>query len=71
MHFLRFQNKTCHAVIASTGCQDKENREWTGKQQTAILQALLQKLEGHTIKRCSVKIVAEQFNVGRNTVGRI
>ena len=65
------QNETNEAVNASTGSQDRENRELIDVQRTAILQALLQRSEERTLKRGAVKDIAKQFNVGRNTVGRI
>lgn len=71
MHPLRFQNITRETVISSTGIHDRENRKLTSAQRTAILQALLKASKGRTIKRGTVKEVAEQFNVERNTVNRI
>ena len=71
MHQPRLQNETFEAVNASTSSQDRGGRELTDVQRNAILQALLQRSENRILKHGAVKDIAQQFDVGRNTVGRI
>jgi hypothetical protein len=71
MHQPRLQNETFEAVNASTSSQDRGDRELTNDQRNAILQALLQRSENRILNHGAVKDIAQQFDVGRNTVGRI